>query len=551
MTSKILSAAIGAGTLTGNSTDVVVSSNGAIELAGNNSTDIFIAANNNVGIGNTTPADALSVAGGIRATNGVYSNSTYGGTYTDGIVLDYTTGNGRISVGPSDGITFYNGNVAYNALATLDANGNFGVGVTPSAWDSGGKINLGPSQGLATKGDALYLGSNYYYNAGFKYATTGYASYYLQTSGQHQWVTAPSGTAGTSASFTQVMTLDANGNFGVGTSSPSSINGGLSKLVIYNGNISITSGSGLNNGFNIFTNGQASNNLTFAQGWATSNDNIGYIYNRANADFVFGTNNTERMRISANGNIGIGNTTPATSLQITGSGSTFTDPSNSSTPSIYVLNQNNSNTSAHSFITLRVGGSSAGNPFITWDIFNVSGFSAGIDNADSRKFKIQPSWNGGSFSTTTGMQIDTSGRFFIPAQPAFFAYKNIGDNYASAAGIQPMPNVKTLGNHVTSSYNSSTYTFTAPVAGLYHFDFVIAMTIGTAPGDISIAVNGTSYTNDGYTIIDIGTINWRSLGISAVIYLNASDAVTAYRTYAPNNPANTSWRGYFSGYLIG
>lgn len=63
MTSKILAQAIASGTLSGNSTDVVVSSNGAIQLAGNNGTDIFIAPNNNVGIGNTTPAYKLEVNG--------------------------------------------------------------------------------------------------------------------------------------------------------------------------------------------------------------------------------------------------------------------------------------------------------------------------------------------------------------------------------------------------------------------------------------------------------------------------------------------------------
>jgi hypothetical protein len=44
---------------------------------------------------------------------------------------------------------------------------------------------------------------------------------YGQTSGQHQWYTAPSGTAGNAITFTQAMTLNASGNLGIGTTSPS------------------------------------------------------------------------------------------------------------------------------------------------------------------------------------------------------------------------------------------------------------------------------------------------------------------------------------------
>jgi hypothetical protein len=39
----------------------------------------------------------------------------------------------------------------------------------------------------------------------------------LQGSGAHQWFTAPSGTAGNAISFTQAMTLDANGDLAVGS----------------------------------------------------------------------------------------------------------------------------------------------------------------------------------------------------------------------------------------------------------------------------------------------------------------------------------------------
>jgi hypothetical protein len=43
----------------------------------------------------------------------------------------------------------------------------------------------------------------------------------LQASGQHQWKTAPSGTAGDTITFTQAMTLDASGNLLVGKTTTS------------------------------------------------------------------------------------------------------------------------------------------------------------------------------------------------------------------------------------------------------------------------------------------------------------------------------------------
>lgn len=63
-------------------------------------------------------------------TPGLFSNSTFTGTYTDGTVIDYTTGLGRISVGTSDGLAFYNGGVGSTEVARFDASGNFGIGTS-------------------------------------------------------------------------------------------------------------------------------------------------------------------------------------------------------------------------------------------------------------------------------------------------------------------------------------------------------------------------------------------------------------------------------------
>jgi hypothetical protein len=116
----------------------------------------------------------------------------------------------------------------------IDGSGNLGLGVTPSAWQSGTKalqINGGSMYAANTY---TFVGSNIVYtDAGDKYINTGFATVYGQLSGEHRWYTAPSGTAGNTISLTQAMTLDASGNLGLNTT-----NFGASKFQV-NGSAAI------------------------------------------------------------------------------------------------------------------------------------------------------------------------------------------------------------------------------------------------------------------------------------------------------------------------
>ena len=55
----------------------------------------------------------------------IYAPNTFQGTFVDGVVVDYTTGNARISTGSADTITFYNGGVANTQLAQISTAGTF------------------------------------------------------------------------------------------------------------------------------------------------------------------------------------------------------------------------------------------------------------------------------------------------------------------------------------------------------------------------------------------------------------------------------------------
>ncbi len=112
--------------------------------------------------------------------------------------------------------------------SSLVVAGNVGVGVTPSAWQAYlsvyqasrdaafGGVDGGAVYGFMSV-NAYADGSASPSSATWRYQLTGsLTSKYEQTSGEHRWFTAPSGTAGDPINFTQAMTLDASGNLGVG-----------------------------------------------------------------------------------------------------------------------------------------------------------------------------------------------------------------------------------------------------------------------------------------------------------------------------------------------
>jgi hypothetical protein len=109
--------------------------------------------------------------------------------------------------------------------ARLDASGNFGLGVTPSAWNTlTPALQLGGGGAFIaaqTTTPALYAGMNAHFNGtNWVYKVDGTATYALQFNGAHSWYTAASGTAGNAITFTQAMTLDANGRLGIATATP-------------------------------------------------------------------------------------------------------------------------------------------------------------------------------------------------------------------------------------------------------------------------------------------------------------------------------------------
>jgi hypothetical protein len=145
-----------------------------------------------------------------------------------------TDANTGIFFPAADTIAFAEGGAE---AARFDSAGNFGLGVTPSAWDTYKVLEAGfaGSAFLSNAGSSQVgiVRNGYWASGGWKYAGTGTATLQLQQNGEHQFWNAGSGTAGNAITFTQAMTLDASGGLktlntiGVGNATPSTSGAGI------------------------------------------------------------------------------------------------------------------------------------------------------------------------------------------------------------------------------------------------------------------------------------------------------------------------------------
>jgi hypothetical protein len=156
----------GTGTVSGISLSGTVTSSGNLTLGGT------LDLSSPPAIGGTTPAAVTGT--NLVATAGVYAKATMSASYTDGLVADYLTGNGRISVGSADTLSFYNGGVAGTLL------GQFGTDKTFTA------AQVNASNGLVVNSNTV--AASYSIPSGSSAMSTG-----PMTVASGQAVTIPSG----------------------------------------------------------------------------------------------------------------------------------------------------------------------------------------------------------------------------------------------------------------------------------------------------------------------------------------------------------------------
>lgn len=274
----------------------------------------------NVGIGTSSPSAKLDVNGAVS----VSGDGSDVAIYMNGSDAIRNTGTGSImyldvAAGSStQGQFVFRSSNAYTERMRIDSSGNVGIGITPSGSNTGvgyASIQV-KTWWLQAAGEYSFNYTNAYdAGSGVKYITSGAATAYTSEQGVHIWQTAPTGTFGNSVTFSERMRIANNGNVGIGTSSPGA------KLQIYEPTSAAAQIRVLANGGQQAALQLAGNGTTFG---TTSFDifqdggSDAYVNNRANASLQFRTNDTERMRITSSGNVGIGTNAPATLCHING-----------------------------------------------------------------------------------------------------------------------------------------------------------------------------------------------------------------------------------------
>ena len=322
----------------------------SLNLQTGNLDRVTILGNGNVGIGTTSPGEKLEVSGNVLAGGGSL-NKTIGFKRTDGFNLDLAKiiANGEIRIGGTNVgvITF---NRSSNEVMRIASNNNVGIGTT----SPGEKLEVAGQYGDTTLSGHV---------VGFTRASANYL--WAKTSGGDLRFTVNGNAIGSPS-----MTLSTAGNLGIGTTSPAYIldvvsagsatarlksagtgaislryengsgfksaavvdNNGLYRLDATNISLNPTNNVGIGTtspSRNLHVHADSGNaylQLTQAATGTTSNDGfqismgtaqVNFI-NRENGNMVFETNNTEKMRITNTGNVGIGTTSPGAKLSVNG-----------------------------------------------------------------------------------------------------------------------------------------------------------------------------------------------------------------------------------------
>ena len=285
----------------------------------------------NLGIGTTSPGRLLDVGGVFRvAVSATAADVTGKADNTGGVNIyggsAFNAGSGIVTTGSANAtpniILFTRG--AFVESMRIDSSGNVGIGVTPSAWNTGGAgsaLQIYYASIFQAGGfDVTNFATNTYFisGTGYKYIGTAAATMYQQAAGIHRWYTSPSGTAGNAITFTQAMTLDASGNLSVGTTS-SGTNGKLyvyettfARLYLTDSTLGTAYGGQVRGWGATAAGGQVSLGAVDANVY---NEGIRVTNQATTVQFyttsgVNGTT-TERMRINSSGNLGLGVTPSA------------------------------------------------------------------------------------------------------------------------------------------------------------------------------------------------------------------------------------------------
>jgi hypothetical protein len=247
-----------------------------------------------------SPSNSSANGDGNYLTSYVYASSAYASIGHIGIITGSATNDGEIQFSTASSGTV-------SEKMRLDSSGRLGLGTaSPSTllhlYSSAPVIRLQDSGNWGTNATGLIQ----FYDQNSLMVETG-----VETSGDYIMNLTEAGNIKLSTDNTERMRITSGGEVSIGTAS-------AIELL----NLASSGSAGIEMAGNSTTLGSTS----FLVGHSSSN--IAYVYQRANESLIFGTNNTERARITSGGQVCIGTTSTTVSSSVVsavfGSGSDAT-----------------------------------------------------------------------------------------------------------------------------------------------------------------------------------------------------------------------------------
>jgi hypothetical protein len=277
-----------------------------------------------------------------------------------------------------------------------------------------------------------------------------------------------------------------------------------------------------NQGIKITPTGASSTNyLDFYDTGGGPYGRLGYDHNAS--AMTFRTYTSEKMRLTYEGNLGLGTTTPSEKFVVEDSANgAFIDIVGASSGDIA------------SGIRVKQGSTTRGgfytNPTHDMTIISDSGMTFRTNNANTNS-------------------IDSNGIFTNATKPYFFAYSN-----AVNASLNPnvlCPFNLLLEYQGPQNYNTATHRYTAPVAGIYQFNVHVYGNNSSNLHSFAIRVNGSirsrssGYGNSQSDTYVSGSASFKLAANDYVDVVSSGSGIVNF--YGGSQTIYSTWSGYLVG----